>query len=207
MIKIKKHNWDEVTISDYKRIVEIADRELDSELEKGISILSVLCEVNEDDIYNMPINEIKSLLSDIEWVKDYKFNENWNLKHLTINGEKYDVDVDINHFTVAQYADFQIYWDKRDDPDYMGKLLTIFIKPQKKTYNNGYDVVELATILENNVSINDWNGVCFFFLKDGLLSLKASLYYSKWLMTNIIWRDNFLILLKIICSIIKIILF
>lgn len=189
-MELKKKNWQDVTITDYKKITEISNRELDSDLEKGIAILSVLCEVNEEDIYDMPINEIKGLLDGIKWINNYEFNKNWNLKHLVINGEKYDIDVDINHFTVAQYADFQIYWDHRDDPEYMGKILTIFIRPHKKKYNDGYDVLELAQVLEDNISINDWNGVCFFFLKDGLISLKASLLYSNWIMTKMIWKEK-----------------
>ena len=165
MIQVKKKRWEDITINDYKEIINITKKELDSDLEKSISILAILCECTEDDLYSMNASKLYKLLSEIEWVKEpYKFNHNWSAKHITINGAKYDVVVDINKFTVAQYADLQIYWDKRDDIDYMAKLLTLFIIPNGKTYNTDYDIVQLANIIEDNVSINDFNSICFFFL-------------------------------------------
>lgn len=191
MIQVKKKRWEDITINDYKEIMNITKKELDSDLEKSISILAILCECTEDDLYSMNANKLYKLLSEIEWVKQpYKFNHNWNNKHITINGIKYDVVVDINKFTVAQYADLQIYWDKRDDIDYMAKLLTLFIIPNGKTYNNDYDIVQLANIIEDNVSINDFNSICFFFLKSCLISVKASLLYSNWLLMKLMMKEK-----------------
>ena len=190
-VEIKKKSWNDITINDYRKITEITSREFDSELEKGIAILSVLCGVDEDDVYSLPINQLKSLLDGITWIYEpYSFDKNWKADSLTINGEKYDIVADINKFTVAQYADFQIYWDKRDDIDYMAKVLSCFIIPKGKVYNDGYDVVELIDILENNISINVWNSVCFFFLKDLMLSIKASLYCSLWVTMKMIWKEK-----------------
>lgn len=191
MIQVKKKRWEDITINDYKEIINITQKELDSDLEKSISILAILCECTEDDLYSLNANKLYKLLSEIEWVKQpYKFNHNWNNKHIIINGIKYDVVVDINKFTVAQYADLQIYWDKRNDIDYMAKLLTLFIIPNGKTYNNDYDIVQLANIIEDNVSINDFNSICFFFLKSCLISIKASLLYSNWQMMKLIMKEK-----------------
>lgn len=190
-IEMKKKCWNDITISDFKRILEINEQELDSDLEKSISVLSVLCECNEDDLYNMNINNLQTLIAEMEWMnKPFTFNRNWNSKHITINGVKYDVVADINKFSVAQYADFQIYWSKRDDVNYMGKLLTVFIVPSGKNYNDGYDIVELSNILETYVSLPDFNAICFFFLMDCLYSVKASLYYSNWEVTKMIHREK-----------------
>lgn len=191
MIQVKKKRWEDITINDYKEIINITKKELDSDLEKSISILAILCECTEDDLYSMNANKLYKLLSEIEWVKQpYKFNHNWNNKHITINGIKYDVVVDINKFTVAQYADLQVYWDKRDDIDYMAKLLTLFIIPNGKTYNNDYDIVQLANIIEDNISINDFNSICFFFLKSCLIFIKASLLFSNWQLMKLMMKEK-----------------
>ena len=191
MIQVKKKRWEDITINDYKEILNITQKELDSDLEKSISILAILCECTEDELYSMNANKLYKLLSEIEWTKQpYKFNHNWSSKYITINGIKYDVVVDINKFTVAQYADLQVYWDKRDDIDYMAKLLTLFIIPNGKTYNNGYDIVQLANIIEDNVSINDFNSICFFFLKSCLIFIKASLLFSNWQMMKLIMKEK-----------------
>ena len=191
MIQVKKKRWEDITINDYKEILNITQKELDSDLEKSISILAILCECTEDELYSMNANKLYKLLSEIEWTKQpYKFNHNWSSKYITINGIKYDVVVDINKFSVAQYADLQVYWDKRDDIDYMAKLLTLFIIPNGKTYNNGYDIVQLANIIEDNVSINDFNSICFFFLKSCLIFIKASLLFSNWQMMKLIMKEK-----------------
>ena len=176
-----KKNWNEITLNDYKRIVEISEREFDSELEKQIGYLSVIMDVDEDELWNKEVLELGKLLDNIKWLeKDFTFNKT-PFKSLKINGEKYDVKVDITKFSVAQYADFQIYWEKRNNPDYMGKLMTLFIIPSGKKYNDGYDVLQLADVIENNLSICDYNSICFFFLQDLMLLLKALTLYSSWI--------------------------
>ena len=182
-------SWNEVTINDYKRLMEISERELDSDIEKSVGYLSVLMGVSEKEVWNRSITELKGMLKDIEWLKDpYTFDKNWKSNHIVINEQKYDVVVDINKFTVAQYADFQIYWSHRLEPEYMGKLLSCFIIPHKKKYNDGYDVLELIDTLEDTISVNTYNSICFFFLRDCAYSIKASLLYSRYLMMKMKWK-------------------
>ena len=176
-MEIKKKSFKDINLKDYKKIVEISTRELDSDLEKDIAVLAVLCDCNEDDIYNMPLNELKSLLNQIEWVKGYNYTPANKLPNkLKIDGIEYTINPDINKFTVAQYMDFQNFWDKRNE--YMGNLLAVFIIPKGHKYNEGYDVMELADRLEEVFSLDDWNNVCFFFLKTWWNSIKHSLISS-----------------------------
>ena len=49
MIQVKKKRWEDITINDYKEIINITQKELDSDLEKSISILAILCECTEDE--------------------------------------------------------------------------------------------------------------------------------------------------------------
>ena len=176
-MEIKKKSFKDINLKDYKKIVEISTRELDSDLEKDIAVLAVLCDCNEDDIYNMPLNELKSLLNQIEWVTGYNYTPANKLPNkLKIDGIEYTINPDINKFTVAQYMDFQNFWDKRNE--YMGNLLAVFIIPKGHKYNEGYDVMELADRLEEVFSLDDWNNVCFFFLKTWWNSIKHSLISS-----------------------------
>ena len=69
MIEVKKKRWEDITINDYKEIVNITQKELDSDLEKSISILAILCECTEDDLYSLNASKLYKLLSEIEWVK------------------------------------------------------------------------------------------------------------------------------------------
>lgn len=177
-----KEKWSDITINDYRKIIDISNREFDSDLEKSVGYLSVLLSKPEDELWGLNIMELRGLLDKTDWLFNTEFTFNKHpFKHIMLNGEKYDVCVDITKFSVAQYADFQIYWDHRTEPEYMSKLMTIFIIPKGKKYNEGYDVVELADTLEEYLSITDYNSICFFFLLDLLNLTKAMALYSVWL--------------------------
>lgn len=180
-MELKKKTYKDINLKDYKKIVEINNRELDSNLEKDIAVLSVLLGVEESEVYNLSIVELRSLIEQINWVYEYDFKPTGKLVNkLKIDGIEYTVNPDINSFTVSQYMDFQNFWDKRNER--MGNLLAVFVIPKGKKYNEGYDVIELADRLEEIFTLDDWNNVCFFFLKNYLTSIKASLLYSDWQM-------------------------
>ena len=180
-MELKKKSFKDINLKDYKKIVEINNRELDSNLEKDIAVLSVLLGVEESEVYNLSIVELRSLIEQINWVYEYDFKPTGKLVNkLKIDGIEYTVNPDINSFTVSQYMDFQNFWDKRNER--MGNLLAVFVIPKGKKYNEGYDVIELADRLEEIFTLDDWNNVCFFFLKNYLTSIKASLLYSDWQM-------------------------
>lgn len=180
-MELKKKSFKDINLKEYKKIVEINNRELDSNLEKDIAVLSVLLGVEESEVYNLSIVELRSLIEQINWVYQYDFKPTGKLVNkLKIDGIEYTVNPDINSFTVSQYMDFQNFWDKRNER--MGNLLAVFIIPKGKKYNEGYDVIELADRLEEIFTLDDWNNVCFFFLKNYLTSIKASLLYSDWQM-------------------------
>lgn len=180
-MELRKKSYKDVNLKEYKKIVEINNRELDSNIEKDIAVLSVLLGVEESEVYNLPIVELRSLLEQIKWVYDYDFKPTGKLANkIKIDGEEYIVNPDLNSFTVSQYMDFQNFWDKRSER--MGNLLAVFVIPKGKKYNEGYDVIALADKLEEVFSLDDWNNVCFFFLKNYLTSTKASLLFSDWQM-------------------------
>lgn len=180
-MELKKKSYKDINLKEYKKIVEINNRELDSDLEKDIAVLSVLLDTTESEMYNLPIVELRSLIEQINWVYRYEFKPTGKMVNkLKIDGIEYIVNPDLNSFTVSQYMDFQNFWDKRSER--MGNLLAVFIVPKGKKYNEGYDVIELADRLEEIFTLDDWNNVCFFFLKNYLISTKASLLFSDWQM-------------------------
>ena len=190
-MELVKHSWKDINLKEYKKIVEILNRELDSDLEKDISILAVLLNVPEDSLYDMNIMELQRLLGQMSWIKEEKYvykNKIKKMNKLVIDGKEYVVNPDINKFTVSQYLDFQNFWDKRNER--MGNLLAVFIIPKGCKYNEGYDVLELADRLEEVFTLDDWNDVCFFFLKNYYNSIKVSLISSEWMMKTLIRKTK-----------------
>lgn len=190
-MELVKHSWKDIKLKEYKKIVEILNRELDSDLEKDISILAVLLNVPEDSLYDMNIMELQRLLGQMSWIKEEKYvykNKIKKMNKLVIDGKEYVVNPDINKFTVSQYLDFQNFWDNRNER--MGNLLAVFIIPKGCKYNEGYDVIKLADRLEEVFTLDDWNDVCFFFLKNYYSSIKVSLISSEWMMKTLIRKTK-----------------
>lgn len=190
-MELKKKSWKDITLKEYKKIVEVNKRELDSDMEKDIAVLAILLGIDEQEVYNFNITELKSLLNQMKWVKTtpYTYSDKMKkIKKLNIDGVEYNVEIDINKFTVAQYLDFQNFWDKRNE--LMGNLLAVFIIPKGHKYNEGYDTIALADRLEEVFSLDDWNNVCFFFLKNWWNLTKASLLYSAWIMKKTIRKEK-----------------
>ena len=188
-MELKKKSFKDINLKEYKQIVKIYARELDSDLEKDISVLSVLMGIDESEIYSLPITELKYLLNQMEWIKHYEFKPT-KFKHnkIIIDGNEYIVNPNIDDFTVSQYMDFQNFWDNKEER--MGNLLAVFIIPKGHKYNEGYDAIELADKLEEVLSIDDWNNVCFFFLKNSWISTKAMLLFSVWKMKKMIRKTK-----------------
>lgn len=176
MINLKKKSWNDITIKEYDRITAIVEDEFNSPMEANIKTLAILCDVPEEEIWNMDITELRHLLSQTEWLSEFDFPRDLRTKKVRIQGVDYEINTDISTFTVAQYIDFQNLW--RDHSKHKGAFLTVILVPRGKKYNEGYDTAALAEVLENNLSIVDWNAICFFFLKEWLNLIKGFQLYS-----------------------------
>ena len=188
-MELKKKTWKDISIKDYKEIVEISRRELDSDLEKDIALAALLYDTPERDLYDLSVGEMKQVLMSIAWIKEpFTFNYKWSAKHLNINGKKCRMYQSIEELTVAQYMDFQTFWEDRDNRQ--GSVLACFIVPEGHKYNEGYDATEFAEELESTLSIQDWNSIAFFLLKNWLVSIRASIRYSVWVIQKMIWKER-----------------
>lgn len=163
-IEFKIKSWRDCPIDTYYDICDIFDNTELSEVEKEISVLSILTEIDEETIYDLPIAQVRELLNKINWIGEFNINENVNFKKINICGEKYIVDADLTHFTTAQYIDFQTLWGKKDLRKYYGNILACFIIPKGKKYGEDYDINELAQKLRSEVDILTANEILFFYL-------------------------------------------
>ena len=172
-----KNSWNEVSITDWKAIKAIVESDLEP-LEKNVNTIAVLKGVSPKEIWNMPMGELKMITSSLDWMDDFSFNKRANFSKIKIEGQTYDITTDLNKLSVAAYADFQFYMEKREEN--MGLILTCFIVPQGKDYGDGYDVKELAQVFEDKLSIVFWNEVFFSLIKNSLYLIRASEIYLDW---------------------------
>ena len=181
-----KKSWRDVTIDEYFDLLEkLEDPELE-DTDKEVCKISFIYNIPEDSIWDLKIDEFRNLQVESLWMDEFKISENSKFKSIEINGSKYKIDTNLQNFTVAQYIDFQTFFPKRKtNPRVLGNILACFIIPQGKEYASGYDIYELVRSINSNLDILTANEIMFFFLKQYLISIRATANYFNWILKKL----------------------
>lgn len=181
----KPTSWRYITINDYLQIREIVEDDSLQEYDKEVKLIALINGISEDEVWNLPINEFRILQVEKTWMSEFKLNENAKFSKITINQKKYNIDTNLQNFSVAQYIDFQTLWpQKAKNPKIMNNILACFIIPEGCSYSEGYDIAELVNIIGDNIDILTANEILFFFLKQYLISMRATVNYLNWQMAK-----------------------
>lgn len=181
-ITLKVKSWDDCSIQKYYEMQSIAkDKEIQP-YAKEISLLAIMCDCDEEDIWNMDLKEFRNLQRSIGWINDeIKVDTNARIPNkIEIYGKRFRIETDLTKFTVAQYIDFQSLWSRRNDLEHIfGNVLACFIIPENKKYGSGYDINELANDLMKSLSISKAFEILSFFFVSWLNSTRDSLLCWK----------------------------
>lgn len=184
-------SWRDVSINEFYEIKDISEDETLTEYDKTVSLTAYVNQMDEQDVWNLPITKFKQLQKEREWMQEFKFDTKKSFKKITINNNKYTVDVNLQHFNVAQYIDFQTYWPMRDNMrDVIGNILAIFIIPKGHSYNEGYDIAEVIDDIKSSIDIMTANEILFFFLSSYQTLMKVSVSYLKWMTKRKFKKDK-----------------
>lgn len=134
--------WNNVTISDYVQINKILNDQNLTNLQKSVSLVSIITGIPERDIYNLPIDESSKLISKLEFLNDVNIDTNPRYKTLYIGETKYEVLTDITKLTTAQFIDYQSLSSLTPE-ELLPAALSIFLIPEGKKYGEGYDITVL----------------------------------------------------------------
>lgn len=181
-MELKYKNWSEISIKKYYELESLSnDESLEGE-EKDMEIVACLCESTVDEISRIPYPDYVSLKRQLRFLGNFKFDTEKDLKELEVKGRKYRVCRDFSKFTTAQYIDFQTLYTQDNLKDNYGLVLSTFVLPKDvKEYNTGYDVVEEAKFLYENLDICRANQLMFFFRKRWHNSMIVTMNYLKFL--------------------------
>lgn len=163
-MELKYKNWNDITIGVYKRLQcllewEQTDDVVLDEVNKSITLLSILCDVDEDTISDLTTDEFKRLVGQCGFLNEIpkvKIKDKY-----IINGKKYNVQFNVQDMTMAQYIDYQTFLKEKDK--YISNILACFLIPDGKKYGDGYKIQEVVEDIEQYFSIVDAHSVCFFF--------------------------------------------
>lgn len=179
----KKTSWRDVTINEYFDLVERLSDESLKEYEKIVIKIAFVNNLDEESVWAMNINEFRKLQVESIWLDEFNIKTDIKFKNITIGNNKYIIDTNLQNFSVSQYIDFQSFYPKyKKDKKVIGNILACFIIPVGKQYADGYDIQDLVRQINESIDIMTAQEIMFFFLKQYLISMRATANYFNWQM-------------------------
>ena len=182
-------HWDELTMKQYMGCMKILkDDSIKKELEKVVKILSVITEINEVDIYRLPVKNINTLGLKLTNFLGTKPNE--ELQHLVmIDDVEYGFHPKLSDMTFGEWIDIDNYINGGVD-DNLHKIMSVLYRPVIAKQKNGKYRIEpyepseeKQNLIRDNLTVKEFNGVSVFFSNLGsellMTTLKSSIQQLK----------------------------
>lgn len=186
-IELKYKSVSDIPLKWYGRIKEIMSDDMLSDAERDIAFLSVLCDVDEKEIWNMELQDVQSLR--FEAMRQKSIPKGIVPNSIKIGELELDVVKDIANIKYNQYVDFQTYFKDLDNN--RAEILSVILVPKGHKYNDGYNMQELIEAINDNITIHQFNVILNFFLeglerltKVSLRSLALWMRMKSWMTRN-----------------------
>lgn len=150
--------WQDINVETYKKIQEYLTSTNDGNIEQSVHLLSLIEGKDEDTYFNMPINKLTEEFGKLKFMECTPTAAQVKNTY-EINGTEYVLTTNLQEMTVAQYIDYQVYI--KNPQQYMQEMLTVFLIPKGKKYNEDYDVAAAAKDM-GKMAITDAYGISFF---------------------------------------------
>ena len=170
-------NYRDLPIGLYLEICDIDRREDLEDINKQVSIISVLTGMAEEDIYNLPLEEYRELAAKSQYLRHPYEGEILTAKNYIVGKFTLVPVEDYRKITTAQYIDFQTF--AKDAERNIVELLSCMLIPKGKKYNQDYDVLEVQKALREHLCVADALSLLAFFFVQYRQSIKDSLTYSR----------------------------
>ena len=190
-MELKYKCWRDITINVFQRLMEIDNNILTGDIDidninKNISLLSIICDVDEDTIADLDINEFGRL------VRQTTFLENMPKAEIKdkykINGKDYYVHLNLQEMTMAQYIDFQTFIKDKDK--YTKEIIACFLIPKGKKYGDDYRIADVVNEIGEYMSIVDAHSIFFFFTLSFQSLTKVTLNYLSKKMKKMMKKEK-----------------
>ena len=170
-------SFDKLTLGTFREIQEVQKQEGREDIDRHITILSLLTGASEEDILHLPLPEFTELSAKAGFLAAEGFQTRRLAKKYIVGDWELIPVTDYRKLETAQYIDFQSLGGDMDA--HMVELLSVILVPKGCRYNEGYDILELQKALRENMSVTDGVTICAFFLISLEKSIKDMLNYSK----------------------------
>lgn len=158
--------WKDINIKTFKKINKILKDTNLTDVEKEISLISILFNIDEDDLYDMDLHTLKTYSTQIAFIEEFNPDYGKCPKIEKIGDIEVSVDYNLSHFTVAQYIDFMANIQSKEAD--IARLLACILIPKGHKYNTDYDLEDFINQIEINLNIYNAESMLFFYIIESL---------------------------------------
>lgn len=169
--------YEDLSISKYTQLQEIATDKGYDDVERNTAILSVLTDMSERELLNLPIGEYQQMSDNAHFLLQAFHPAPMRARTYRLGEWVLTCQADIDSMTAGQYIDFQTFQQDDAHPMHMARLLSVLMIPEGKRYNDGYDVRALQEDIYTHMPITDAVALVNFWLAKWQRSMLCSLSY------------------------------
>lgn len=171
------NNYKDLTIAKYQELLSM-DWESMEELERQVSLISVLDDKDEEEILNLPLTEYTKLAAQTEFLLKEPEVKKRKPNKVKINGREYDIVKEVKDMTAGQYIDYQQYLALNDINKFLPNILSCFIIPKGKKYGE-YNIDDAINDIKC-MSVEEALSIASFFMRKFRTSIEGILLYLRW---------------------------
>lgn len=171
------NNYKDLTIAKYQELLSIDWNDME-ELERQVTMISILSGKDEEEVLNLPLTEYTKLASQTEFLTKEPQVKKRVPNNIKINGRTYELLKDVKDMTAGQYIDYQQYLSLNDINKFLPNILSCFIIPKGKKYGE-YNVDDVIADIKD-MSVEEALSIASFFMKKFRTSIEGILLYLTW---------------------------
>lgn len=173
-------SFNKMTIKVYREVKEIIENyaNADNDYQMKVELIAVLNDMEEEDVLDLSLTTFNVLVQSLGFLYETP-QKRIPLTKYKLGGIELETMMDIHTMTAGQFIDYQTY--VKDVDKYLAELLSVFLIPKGKKYNDGYDITEVQRVINENLSIVDAMSLSAFFLEwyKSLLKVTVSCLSKK----------------------------
>jgi hypothetical protein len=174
-------SWDEVSVSQYSKLMLAIEKEGTTEIELMIKSLEALVGIDGGILSRVPIKMLREAYKQLgELTSSMPSNELSRV--VEIDGIEYGIIPDFNELTLGEFVDLDNYL--QDNYNNLNKIFAVLYRPVIERDGNNYNIEPYSLknisdrreLFNNRLSIDTVYGALVFFCSIGSKHIESTLY-------------------------------
>jgi len=182
--EVKKYelptSWDEVSISQYSRLMKVLENDTINEVEMMIRTLEALLDIDAKLLVKVPLKYLKEVYVELEPLTK-ELPSNHLKKVIEIDNIEYGIIPDFDDLTLGEFADLDNYL--QDAYANLDRIFAVLYRPVTKRIGDKYliedytlkDIADRREIFADKMSIDTVIGALVFFCNIGRKFIESTL--------------------------------